>query len=159
MAVMEKAPQVDAQGAPSLGPGPRWDSFERFRASGSKGLQARIGEGQVARLNVKGDEFVIMRAATFNRLYGSARDAGRLRRGLLLIRQAVQLALHTDGSRTAVEHLRDLIHALPDMHGEPVAPSGELVFDGDERADDEADATSVEIDPAKVRRPSFGRAG
>jgi hypothetical protein len=157
MAVVDTIPQVGEGSTPGFESGPYWDSFEQLRMGGSKGLQGRIGEGQVGRLNVKGDEFVIMRAGTFTQLYGLAQDASRLIRAARLIRQGVRLALHTGGSKVAVEHLRDLTDLLPEPESEPALESSDLSFDRDERADDEDDAMSVEIDPAKVRRPTFGR--
>lgn len=158
MAVVDTIARTEDQSVLSLESGPRWDSFEQFRAGGSKGLRTQVGEGQIGRLSVKGDEFVIMRAGAFNRLYGAAQDVSRLSRGLQVVRQAVQLVLHTSSSRIAVEHLRDLIDLLPNLKSEPAAVPDELYFDSDEQADEEGDAATVEIDPARVRRPQFGQA-
>lgn len=142
-----------------LQPGPRWGSFEELRADGSSGLQRRLAEDHIGRLNVKGHEFVIMRTHTFNRLYGQAQEVGRLSRGLLLIRQAVQLVLHTDRAKVAVDHLHDLAYLLPDLNVEQAPQPGELYFAEDERADGGDEVMGVELDPRRVRRPQFGNAG
>lgn len=156
MAAAETTQRAEDRGIFTLHPGPRWESFEEFRADGSKGLRMRVDDDQIGRLNVKGDEFVIMRAGSFNRLYGLAQDVGRLSRGMLLIRQAVQLVLHTGGSKVAIEHLRDLIYLLPELEQAPTSKPGALYFEQDEQADGEDNSTDMEIDPARVRRPTFG---
>lgn len=69
-----------------LRPGPHWRSFEQFRTGGVDRLREELGPDQVGRLNVKDQEFVIMRAQTFNRLYGVAQDVPRLIQQLRLIR-------------------------------------------------------------------------
>lgn len=152
-------PQVEAQEGIGLHPGPYWDSFEQFRTGGAQQLQTRLGPEQVGRIRVKGQEYVIMRSQTFNRLHGLAQDIHRLRRALLLIRQAVQLVMHTGGAKLAVEHLRDLTFQLPELQTLAAAPRRELVFADDERAaEDEGggDEPDFELDPARVRRPAFG---
>jgi hypothetical protein len=141
----------------SVTAGPYWESFEQFRVAGPKQLQERLGPDAIGRLNVKGQEYVIMRSETFNRLYGLAQEVRRLSRGLLLIRQAVQLVLHTDGAKVAVEHLRDLTFQLPDLRMEGHKPR-DLTFEAGEEADERElpEGNDFEIDPARVRRPAFG---
>lgn len=140
--------------APELQPGPYWASFEQFRLSGVDGLREELGPDRVGRLNVKGEEFVIMQSEAFNRLYGASQGSDRLGHQLHLIRQAVGLVDETDGSPRAIEHLRDLVDQVPEL---PVHASSqtELVFDEAERAQPE-DYTpgdqEVELDPARVRR-------
>lgn len=143
----------------ALRPGPRWDSFERFRVNGSRQLLERLGPGQVGELQVKGRDYVIMERGTFNQLYGLAQEVGRLSRGLLLVRQAVQLVMQTGGAQVAVDHLRDLAFHLPGLTAaRPLAPR-ELLFDEDERATvaerDAGAESDFELDPIKVRRPDF----
>jgi len=109
-------------------------------------------------LNVKGEEFVIMRSEAFNRLYGASQGSDRLGLQLHLIRQAVGLVDETDGSPRAIEHLRDLVDQVPEltMH---CGPQTELVFDEAERAQPE-DYTpgdqEFELDPTRVR-PTWTR--
>lgn len=116
----------------------------------------RVGAEDIGRLSVKDAEFVIMRAETFNKLYGQAQDVGRLARALRLVRQAVQLVIHTEGSRTALEHLDDLTQSLPGGESDEPRRRIDLVFEQDELAD-AGDAEKVEIDPACIPRPVLTR--
>ncbi len=153
---VEKTP--DVQQSAVLRPGPHWVSFEQFRVRGVEGLREELGPDQVGRLNVKGDEFVIMRSEAFNGLYGTAREIDRLGNQLHLIRQAVQLLQESGGSELAVRHVADLVAQLPDLAGRRLQKT-ELVFDEDEqlRSSDYAPGDlDFELDPAKVR-PHWSR--
>lgn len=133
-------------------PGPHWSSFEQFRLSGVDGLRQALGPKQVGRLNVKGEEFVIMHSESFTRLHGAAQEASHLRRQLRLIQQAVQLIDETHGSQMAIEHLSDLTDQVPGL--EMQFGAGELVFDDDERAqstDYAPEDHEFELDPTRVR--------
>jgi hypothetical protein len=144
--------------APQLQPGPYWASFEQFRLSGVDGLREDLGPDQIGKLKVKGEEFVIMRGESFNRLYGASLEIDRLNHQLHLIRQAVELVNEARGSHKAIEHLRDLVDQVPEltMH---CGPQTELVFDEAERAQPE-DYTpgdqEFELDPTRVR-PTWTR--
>jgi hypothetical protein len=141
-----------------LQPGPCWDSFEQFRLQGVQQLQQQLGEDQVGRLTVKGQQYVIVRGTTFSRLYGLALDARRLGWGLRLIRQAVRLLVDTHGSTPAIEHMHDLVCALPIIQDASVAPEPVLVFDEHERADEPEvgeGPAEFELDARKVKRPAF----
>jgi hypothetical protein len=154
---IDTLPGLEEQDTLTLTAGPRWDSFEQFRTGGPRQLQDRLGPGVVGRLKVKDQDYVIMRSQTFSRLYGLAQEVRRLGHGLLLIRQAVQLVLQTNGARVAIEHLRDLTLRLPDQPAERLTLR-ELTFDADERTDDPvppAGEPDFELDPAKIARPVF----
>lgn len=142
---------------PALGiqPGPTWHSFEQLRLAGPDSLRQGIGVGDIARLQVKGDEFVIMRAETFSELYGLAQDADRLGDGLHLVRQAAALSLATGGSQLATEHLHDLLVLLPEFTITEVARATDLVFDEDECADTSGGDLDFELEPANVERPRW----
>jgi hypothetical protein len=110
-------------------------------------------------LNVKGDEFVIMRSDAFNGLYGTAREIDRLSNQLHLIRQAVQLLQESDGSQLAVQHVADLVAQLPSLAGHRLQKS-ELVFDADEQlhpSDYEPGDLDFELDPARIPRPTWSK--
>lgn len=144
--------------APEFQPGPYWASFEQFRLNGVDGLRDGLGPDQVGRLNVKGEEFVIVRSETFNRLYGAWQEIDRRSHQLLLIRQAVGLMDETHGSPRAIEHLRDLMDQVPE-HAVHSGPQTELVFDEAERAQPEdytPDDQEFELDQARVR-PTWTR--
>ena len=146
------------QGSTDLHPGPYWASFEQFRVAGVEGLREELGPNQVGRLNVKGDQFAIMRSEAFNGLYGTAREINRLSSQLHLIRQAVQLLQERCGSELAVQHVADLVAQLPNLAAHR-AQSTELVFDEDEQlqpSDYAPGELDFELDPAKVR-PSWSR--
>lgn len=155
MAVLEKQPAKSLE----LQPGPYWESFEKFRVAGAKQLSSQLPPGQVGRLNVKGQSFVVMRADTFAQLHGLASDAERYREVLHLVEQAVQLLMHTDDSsdaqKLALEHLHDLTTHLSQVEEQAPKPR-ELVFDEDERA---SEIDDFELNPAKVRRPTFEGVG
>jgi hypothetical protein len=141
-----------------LQPGPDWASFEQFRLSGVDGLREDLGPDQVGRLNVKGDEFVIMRSEAFTRIYGAAQEIDRLSHQLHLIQQAVQLVEETHGSQMAIDHLRDLAAQIPESALRHPRTT-QLVFDENEQARESDYAPSdldFELDPAKVR-PTWTR--
>lgn len=148
----------DVQRSTDLHPGPYWASFEQFRVRGVDGLREELGTDQVGRLNVKGDEFVIMRSEAFNGLYGVAREIDRVSNQLHLIRQAVQLLQESGGSELAVQHVADLVAQLPDLAVRRPHKT-DLAFDEDERfqpSDCEPGDLDFELDPAKVR-PAWSR--
>ena len=144
-----------------LQPGPRWDSFEQFRLQGGQQLQRQLSEGRVGQLTVKGQQYVILRDTTFSHLYGQALDARRLGWGQRLIRQAVQLLVETHGSTPAIEHVQDLVRALPIIQDASRAQEPALVFDEHERAEESEELdghADFELDARKVERPAFGLA-
>jgi hypothetical protein len=150
---------TELQQALQLKPGPRWGSFEQFRIGGVDGLREELGSNQVGRLNVKDQEFVIMHAQTFRRLYGITQEVVRLIHQLRLIRQAAQLVHDTAGSEVAVQHLSDLMAQLPELATHVPTRKTELIFDEDECAqpsDFAAGDLDFELDPARVR-PSWTR--
>lgn len=142
----------------ALEPGPYWTSFEQFRLSGVDGLREELGPDQIGRLNVKGDEFVIIRSEAFSRLHGIAGEIDRLGHQLHLIRQAVQLLRDSGSSQVAIEHVCDLVGQLPELSVQR-SQGTELVFDEYERlqpSDYEPGDLDFELDPAKVR-PTWSR--
>jgi len=148
----------DVQQWTDLRPGPYWASFEQFRVRGVDGLREELGPDQVGQLNVKGDEFVIMRSEAFNGLYGTAREIDRLSNQLHLIRQAIQLLLESGGSELAVQHVADLVAQLPNLAAHRPQKT-ELVFDEDEQlqpSDYAPGDLDFELDSAKVR-PTWSR--
>jgi hypothetical protein len=156
--VTETRETSDLQQATNLQPGPYWASFEQFRLAGVDGLRADLGPDEIGRLNVKGDEFVIMRSDAFTRLCGVAREIDRLSQQVHLVRQAVQLLQESAGSEVAVQHVCDLVGQLPELTVQHPRKT-ELVFDEDEQlrlSDYEAEDLDFELDPAKVR-PTWSR--
>jgi len=142
-----------------LHPGPYWASLEQFRVRGVDGLREVLGPNQVGRLNVKGDEFVIMRSEAFNGLCGAGREIDRLSNQIRLIRQAVQLLQEGGGSELAVQHVADLAAQLPNLAARRPEKT-ELVFDEDEQlqpSDYEPGDLDFELDPAKIPRPAWRR--
>ncbi len=158
MASPNVADCVDDNDHLALEPGPVWDSFEQFRLAGAKQLPAQLRDNQVGWLTVRGRKYAIMTGATFHRVYGATQDAGRLARGLHLIRQAVQLVLHSHGSDVAIEHLRDLALSTPVLEPALSRQETDLHFFPEEQAD-EADVLRAgepfELDPRKVSRPTW----
>jgi hypothetical protein len=148
----------NVQQATNLQPGPHWASFEQFRLNGADGLREELGSEQIGRLNVKGDEFVILRSEAFNSLYGTVREINRLSNQLRLIRQAVQLLQESRGSEVAVQHVADLVAQLPNLAARRPQKT-DLVFDKDERfqsSDYGPGDLDFELNPAKVR-PTWQR--
>lgn len=147
-----------------LRPGPRWSSLDRLRQLGAKRLIEDLKPGYVGHIKVKNQEYVIVHAQTFDEMYGLAQEIGRLSRGMLLVRQAVQLVLRMkhdhdrEGSEIAFQHLHDLTFQLPELATEP-APSRELVFDEDDHVEHSDEEWDFELDPAQVKRPTFSTAG
>ena len=143
----------------SLQNGPIWRSFDRFKHQGAHELEQRLPEGQIGRLNVKGGEFVIVRADTWNQVYGLARDVSRFKHGVSLVKEAVKLFLHVEndpeGSKVAVGLLRELSYHMPYLPTEGV-PDRALVFTEEERAsvDDDLD---FDLRPMDSTHPSFVR--
>lgn len=160
MAVVDRRHQVGEVSDPAIQPGPHWDSFEQLRVRGLKDLQEPLQPRQIGWLKVKDQQFVLMNAETFHRLYGLAQDTGRLSRELLLIRQAVDL-LHSvsslDGQKVAMEHLRELTSEFAGVSTEPAPGHRDLIFDDDELANEAevAGAADFELDPTRVARPRF----
>jgi hypothetical protein len=154
-----KVEGAESQQTDAIEPGPYWGSFEQFRSRGVEGLRGELGPNQVGRLNVKGNEFVIMHASAFNRLYGVAREVARLNRQVHLVKQAAQIVRDTDGSEVAVRHLADLIAQLPKLDTQIPLRKTELVINEDEHAqpsDYAAGDLEFELDSAQVR-PNWTR--
>ncbi len=142
----------------TLEPGPRWPSLEQLRKGGATELKNKVGPNQVGRLRVREVEFVIVRAETWNKTYGIARDVSRLRGALILVRQAIQLAFRIrdkddqDGVRIALDHLSELTYRLPELKTETPIPR-DLTFD--DTHDEDVDTGDVELDPTRVKRLRF----
>lgn len=144
-----------------LAPGPRWSSLDQLRTrGGAKRLAEELVPGKVGRLKVKNTEYVILHSKTFDQVYGLAQEVGKLGRGILLVRQAVQMMLHAtfdeEGIQIGIQHLRDLTFELPELKAEPV-PSRDLVFTEDHAAptDESEDDLGFELDPSKIKRPGL----
>lgn len=76
----------------SLVPGPVWNSFEKFRTSGSTALDS-MRHGGVATLRTKTAAYRIMRDEDFQRLVGYASEACRLQKGIRLVVQAAKIVV------------------------------------------------------------------
>lgn len=95
-------------GAISLGLGKQWNSFEQFRTEGTAGIRQTIREGMIGSIQIGDTEYVLLRRIDFNRLHGLASEMRRLSRGVLLLRQAVEMVLRRPGEELALTHLKDL---------------------------------------------------
>ena len=157
MAFQDIAPLPNQTGKLELQPGPSWGSFEQFRTTRPSDIRNQLPPGHVGRLFMKGDEYVIVHARTFNLLYGLARAADWLSGSFVLVRQAVQLVHRTPENEIAVQHLNDLVFRLGDVAGQPHEEFHSLTFAPDEHADSEPAGGDFELDPAKVRRPVLAR--
>lgn len=121
------------------------------------GLLNGLQEDQVDTLAVKNCEYVVLRASSFQRLLGLARDADRLSHSLHALVQAVALFRGSGASKTAVEHVYDLADLFAPLASPQPARSQELTFDADELSDVPIEELDFELDPAKVPRPSWTR--
>jgi len=142
----------------TLQKGPTWRSFDRFKNQGAKELEQNVPLGHVAQLSVKGTDFVVMRAETWNQCYGLARDVSRFQRGIRLIQDAVKLLLRikpddTEGTSIAVDLLRQLTYEMPHLPTEP-APQRYVVFTEADResVDDDLD---FDVSSLTASHPSF----
>lgn len=148
--------QAEMKSALDLEPGPCWDSFEQFRVGGVQEFRARLLPSQVGTLNVKGGQYCIMHAQTFQRLFGLAQGVDRLSRILHLARQAAELLLATGGSQLALEHLCDLVSQFQVLGIEAAPQLGTITFEESERADAGSDV-DFELDPARLPRQQWMR--
>ena len=155
--VTASRPEVTGQREVDLQPGPHWGSFEQFRVNGVDGLLNALREDQVGILDVKNQEFVVLRANSFQRLLGLARDADRLSHSLHALLQAVELIRETGGSQTALEHVYELAELFAQLGSPPRAQTRALVFDADEQCNVPIEELDFELDPAKVPRPQWTR--
>jgi hypothetical protein len=138
-----------------------------MRTEGAKKLLASLGPGQVGRLRVRNTDYVLMRAETFDALYGQAQDVHRLQGALVLLRQAVQIVLHLGKSqdsekfvveKVAIEHLHDLAVQFPEL-ATGVFEEGDQESEDDEGGVAEASprASTFILDPTLVKRPTLTR--
>jgi hypothetical protein len=158
-AVIETPPGAPEPGVFTLQQGPHWRSFDRFKKLGPRALIDALPEGHVGQLNAKEYQFIIVRAETWNQVYGLARDVSRFQRGILLVRHAAKLLFRVkedpEGLDVAFDLLRDLTFQLPNLPTGP-APTRELDFSADERVELADDDEGFELDPTRVERPDFG---
>lgn len=144
-------------GALGLTEGPVWRSFEQMRVGGARELDEGLPIGAVGRLQTKEHEYAVLRAETFARLYGLAQEIDRIRRGARLIQQAAQVGAHAvreDADQLAFHHVSDLIAELLALPAE--APAASRPAEA-EPTDDAGDASEFELDPTRIKRPSFSR--
>lgn len=156
MVTASRSKPADQRGV-DVWPGPHWGSFEQFRVNGVDGLLNALEEDQVGTLDVKDREFMLLRASSFQRLLGPARDADRLSHSLHALLQAVALLRETGGSQAALEHVFELADLFAPLASPPPERSRELVFDADEQVDVPIEDVDFELDPAKVPRPQWTR--
>lgn len=76
----------------TLVPGPVWNSFEKFRTSGSTALDS-MPKASVATLRTKAATYRVMRDEDFQRLVGWASEACRIQKGVRLVVQAAKVVL------------------------------------------------------------------
>lgn len=148
---------VAGQQEVDLRPGPHWGSFEQFRVNGVDGLLNALQEDQVGTLDVKNQQFVLLRANSFQRLLGLARDADRLSHSLHALLQAVALLRETDASQAALEHVCEFADLFTPLVSPAPTRSRELVFDANEQCEVPIEELDFELDPAKVSRPQWTR--
>jgi hypothetical protein len=128
--------------------GPNWSSFEKFRTEGVKALEP-VKDGRVAILSTKTGQYRILEEHDFQALLGLARDVERLRGGLSLLLQTVQVVRkHPDtDSINLLMKTVTMLGSLPELPTrnsfEPLMPEG---IDVD--LDDE-----VNLDPAQIESP------
>jgi hypothetical protein len=121
------------------------------------GLLNALQDDQVATLDVKNREFVLLRASSFQRLLGVARDANLLSHSLHALLQAVALLRETGESQAALEHVYELADLFTPLASPPPTRSRELIFDADEQADVPVEELDFELDPSRVPRPQWTR--
>jgi len=116
--------------------GPRWSSFEKFRAEGSRALE-QIEAGSVGNLVTKKGQYRILREEDFQALLGLARDVERLQNGLnLVITAAKAMGKHPndpDVIQVLLETVSFITPALPIREGfSELAPEGLNIDPDDE---------------------------
>jgi hypothetical protein len=128
--------------------GPNWSSFEKFRTEGVKALEP-VKDGRVAILSTKTGQYRILEEHDFQALLGLARDVERLRGGLSLLLQTVQVVRkHPDtDSINLLMKTVTMLGSLPEL---PTRNSFEsLMPEGiDVDLDDE-----VNLDPTQIESP------
>src|SRR5436190_1567285 len=88
--------------------GQQWKSFEQFRKDGQFKIRQVITEGTIGSVRIGDTEFILLRRVDFNRLHGMATEVRRLSRGVVLLRQAVEMVLRNRDEEMAFTHLKDL---------------------------------------------------
>lgn len=155
--VTASRPKATGQQRVDLRPGPHWGSFEQFRIHGVDGFLNALEEDQIGTLDVKNQEFVLLRSNSFQRLLGLARDADRLSHTLDALLQAVALLRETGSSQAALEHVYELAGLFASLASSPPTRLPEFEFDGDEQCDVPIEELDFELDPAEVPRPQWTR--
>lgn len=133
---------------PAFSAGPFWQSFEKFRTSGSTAL-AQLTPGTVGTLQTKSDTYRILRDEDFQKLLGLASEAHRLKGGITIVLHAARVvAKHPDK-----ESLELLIHSVSMLNESRILPErdGHETFEitpEEKRTNDGED-----FDLEDVRRP------
>jgi hypothetical protein len=131
----------------SLVPGASWNSFEKFRTSGSAGLTS-LPRHSVSKLSAGNRRFCVIDEDDFQVLLGLASEVDRSRKGLNVVVEAIQIAVkHPDK-----EHMQHVLSSLSMVAQTPLLPvrQGHAPF-GDkpeDKASDSAEGVEEDFDIA-----------